>query len=216
MILGFDTSGRYISAALWDGTEIVADRYEEMARGQAERLFPLLDELLTDARQTLQDLSAIGVGTGPGNFTGIRLAVSAARGLALSLGVPAVGVNLLEALALGSQNPVLACLDAPRDAVYVQGHGTATPIQPQQINAAEVPLGWSETGLTCIGSGAEAVAERLGATVSPAAFAPGSAIARIAAQRWHDDPARPAPFYLRAADAAPSKEQGPVILDHNA
>ena len=71
-----------------------------MEKGQAERLMPLISELLAEAGVVLADVTAIAVGTGPGNFTGVRIAVAAARGLALGLGVPAIGVTRLEALAL--------------------------------------------------------------------------------------------------------------------
>ena len=70
-----------------------------MDRGQAERLLPMLEEMLAEAGVGWRDLDGIGVVTGPGNFTGVRLAVAAARGLALALGIPAVGVTVFEALA---------------------------------------------------------------------------------------------------------------------
>ncbi|MEM9972140.1 MAG: tRNA (adenosine(37)-N6)-threonylcarbamoyltransferase complex dimerization subunit type 1 TsaB, partial [Pseudomonadota bacterium] len=80
------------------GGEIVASRHEDMAKGQAERLIPMLEEVLADVGAAWEELDAIGVGVGPGNFTGVRIAVSAARGLAMGLGVPAVGVTAFEAL----------------------------------------------------------------------------------------------------------------------
>ena len=79
--LGFDTSAAHCAAALVSGTRILAARHEEMTKGQAERLFPLLAELLAEAGVDWRDLSVVGVGTGPGNFTGIRIAVAAARGM---------------------------------------------------------------------------------------------------------------------------------------
>ena len=78
-VLGFDTSAAHCAAAVVSGGRVLACRVEPMARGQAERLFPLLEALLSQAGVTWRDLSAIGVGTGPGNFTGIRIAVAAAR-----------------------------------------------------------------------------------------------------------------------------------------
>ena len=213
MILGFDTSSAHVGAALFDGQDVIAARHEGMARGQAERLFPMLDELLAEAGLTYGDLDAIGVGIGPGNFTGIRISVSAARGLALSLEIPAVGVSLLDAVALGTTGPVLACLQAPRGQAYVMSHGMARGIAPQLVAIADVPTAWSEPGLTCIGSAAEDVAARLDAGLAPAQYAPASAIARIAAQRWQSSPPPPAPLYLKPADAAPARDAPPVILD---
>ena len=93
VVLGFDTSAAHCAAALLRGDAILAHRHEEMGKGQAERLFPLLEDLLSEAGLTWRDLHVIGVGIGPGNFTGIRIAVAAARGLALSLGIPAIGIS---------------------------------------------------------------------------------------------------------------------------
>ena len=93
--LGFDTSAAHCAAALVSGTRILAARHEEMTKGQAERLFPLLAELLAEAGVDWRDLSVVGVGTGPGNFTGVRIAVAAARGLALSLRILGAGLDEL-------------------------------------------------------------------------------------------------------------------------
>ena len=82
-ILAFDTSAAHCAAALLRDGEIVTSCAEPMTRGQAERLMPLLHEVLALGGCTWADLDAIGVGIGPGNFTGIRISVSAARGLAL-------------------------------------------------------------------------------------------------------------------------------------
>ncbi|MEF9603437.1 tRNA (adenosine(37)-N6)-threonylcarbamoyltransferase complex dimerization subunit type 1 TsaB, partial [Paracoccus sp. PXZ] len=103
--LGFDTSAAHCAAALLQDDRVLVQRHEDMARGQAERLFPLLEELLAEAGVAWRDLSAIGCGIGPGNFTGIRISVAAARGLALSLGIPAVGVSVTEAAAHGLPRP---------------------------------------------------------------------------------------------------------------
>ena len=124
MILAFDTSGPYCSVALLDGDFLRAFRTESMAIGHAERLMPLIEELLAEAQINRFDLKAIGVGTGPGNFTGIRISVAAARGLALALKIPAIGVTSLEALAFGAQSPVVASVDARQNRIYCQTFGT--------------------------------------------------------------------------------------------
>ena len=80
LILAFDTSAGHCAAAVLDGDEVLAAQAEEMTRGQAERLFPLLQAVLDKAGRPLSDMTCIGVGTGPGNFTGTRIAVAAARG----------------------------------------------------------------------------------------------------------------------------------------
>ena len=212
MILGFDTSGPWCGVALLRGDTLVAARHEEMRKGQAERLFPMIEEVLG---ADLAALDAVGVGIGPGNFTGIRIAVSAARGLALSLAVPAVGVSLLEAMAFGAPKgaPVLAALSAPRDQVYIEGFGTRQDIPRAFLPLEEVPKAFAEDGLTVIGTAADEVAKHLGAAQSPAAHDPAEAIARIAAQRWQGEVPPPAPLYFRPADAAPASDPPPRILD---
>ena len=91
--------------------------------------------------------------------------------------------------------------------------GWRIPSHCRAVKSRPLPQTWSEPGLTCIGSAAVDAAAALGATVSPAAFAPASAIARIAAQRAVTPGLRPAPLYLQPADAAPPSDPPPVILN---
>jgi tRNA threonylcarbamoyl adenosine modification protein YeaZ len=197
---------------LLSGDRVLAEAYEPMAKGQAERLMPLIADLLTEGGVTLPDLDAIGVGIGPGNFTGIRISVSAARGLALALGIPAVGVSALDALAAPAPRPLLAAIDARRDHLYLQRFSDDAPLGPALVPLDDL-ADWAMPGLVVTGAHAGEIAARLGATAHHAAPSPAPAIARIAATRWRD-PAlpRPAPLYLRAADAAPAREAGPVML----
>lgn len=183
-----------------------------MGKGQAERLMPLIAEVMAAGGAALSDLDAIGVGTGPGNFTGIRISVSAARGLALALGVPAVGVTSLEALALGAPRPLLTAVDARREQLYLQRFAEGNERGPAMVSLDALD-GWEMPGLTVAGDRAEELAARLGATTFDAAPSPAPAIAHIAATRFRD-PAlpRPAPLYLRAADAAPARDTGLVLL----
>ncbi|MBY6201365.1 tRNA (adenosine(37)-N6)-threonylcarbamoyltransferase complex dimerization subunit type 1 TsaB [Maritalea mobilis] len=212
LILGFDTSAAHCAAALLSGNRVISAAHEEMGKGQAERLMPLIQDVLDEAGVTLRDLDAIGVGIGPGNFTGIRISVSAARGLALALGIPAVGVTLLDALALDAPRPLLACLDARRDNLYLQRVADSADRGPDLVPLSEA-RDWALPGITVVGQRSDEVAQSIGAAHAPAAHAPASAIARIAAKRWQDpDLPRPAPLYIRPADAAPSRETGPVIL----
>ena len=188
LILGFDTSAAHCAAALLCGDRIVAIRAEEMSRGQAERLMPLLEEVLAENGAVWADLTALGVGIGPGNFTGIRIAVSAARGLASGLGIPAIGVTGFEARAALAPAGHLPAIPAPREQVYVALPGQA----PALISRAEAP-------------------EPLFDDAAPGQLA--GAIARIASTRLHIPAPPPAPLYLRPADAAPSRDVPPVLLD---
>lgn len=210
LVLGFDTSLAHCGAALMSGERCIGALYEDMSKGQAERLMPMIEEVLNEGGARWQDLNAIGVGIGPGNFTGIRMSVSAARGLALGLGIPAIGVSLLDALAHGTDGPVLACLDARHGKGYFQrfGYGSGGPVFAETDRIEDrVPE------LKCIGTLGAEMAERLSGIYAPAAFAPASAIARIAGQRLDHDLPPPAPLYMRAADAAPARDAPPVILD---
>ncbi|MFZ1470880.1 MAG: tRNA (adenosine(37)-N6)-threonylcarbamoyltransferase complex dimerization subunit type 1 TsaB, partial [Paracoccaceae bacterium] len=119
-VLAFDTSAAQCAAALLLPDGRVVNRVEDMAKGQAERLIPLLTEVLAEAGLGWRDLTALGVCIGPGNFTGVRISVATARGLALALGIPAVGVTRLEALAHGLPRPLTVLEDARRGDVYAQ------------------------------------------------------------------------------------------------
>lgn len=196
-ILAFDTSAAHCAAALLLPDRVI-HRHEAMEKGQAERLMPLLEELLAEGGLDWTDLRALAVGTGPGNFTGVRIAVAAARGLALGLGIPAVGVTRLEALAHGLPRPVIVIEDAKRGQIYVQLF-TAEGVGVAHLADRVIPA-CPATG-SAAGEGALAPAMPLA-----------EAIARIAASRADQPQPRPAPFYLRGADAAPPADPPPVIL----
>lgn len=214
LVLGFDTSAAHCAAALLSGDTVLLEAVEEMGRGQAERLMPLIEEMLVEAGVGWPDLHRIGVGVGPGNFTGIRISVATARGLSLSLGVPAVGVSLLEAAAHGAEGPVLACCDARGGRVYLElfGRGVIPDMPAAMADLEAVPAGLCDRGLACVGPAAAAVAERIGGEVVPTACSPAVAIAELAASRAVRPGERPAPLYIREADAAPPREAPPKML----
>lgn len=199
LILGFDTSAAHCAAALLSGDRIVSATAEQMHTGQAERLMVLLEDVLTAANARWSDLNAIGVGVGPGNFTGIRISVAAARGLSLALGVPAVGVSNFEAAVYNEERPATALVSAPRDQVYRQDfspEGMRAPmVQPRGVASAE----------------ARALGHNIVELPEPDLLI--GNIARLAAQRWQDTSVPPAPLYVRAADAAPPKDAPPVMLE---
>ncbi len=179
-----------------------------MAKGQAERLLPMIEALLASAGLGFKDLTALGVGTGPGNFTGVRISVAFARGLSFSLGVPAIGVTRLEALAFGLPRPVTVVDDARRDSVYFQTFGQVADGFADGSAAVVAAHGLRVDG-PVTGNGSALI----GREPVPQPVALIAAIARIAAARAGTPQAPPAPFYLRGADAAPSSDPKPVILD---
>ncbi|MEJ8561491.1 tRNA (adenosine(37)-N6)-threonylcarbamoyltransferase complex dimerization subunit type 1 TsaB [Yoonia sp. GPGPB17] len=185
IVLAFDTSAAHCAAALLLGDRVVT-RVDEMAKGQAEHLMPMLEAMLANETLTWADLDGIGVGVGPGNFTGIRISLSAARGLALGLDKPAIGVNGFEVRAFGEALPFTATIPAPRDQSYIQefrADGISDPTQRPE------PAGQQKPATDLI-----------------------VAVARIAASRLGDDVPRPAPLYIRSADAAPPRDPAPVLL----
>lgn len=227
IVLALDTALAACSVALVDitaqGVRVLARYTSPMLRGHAEALAPMIAAAMDQARSihagfTFFDIDRIAVTTGPGTFTGVRVAVATARGLALAMARPAVGVGTLEAyaaqLAENSGHDALAfavVLDARRDEVYVQvfdadGRATCAPAVLAPEAAADLVGG----GLSLFGSGAPVVAEALRARgLAPAGVAgdlpPGPdpvAIARLGAAMGV--PATPpSPFYLRPPDAKP-------------
>ena len=184
VILAFDTSAAHCAAAVLSGDRVVT-RVELMAKGQAERLVPMLDEVLAEGGVAWGDLAVIGVGTGPGNFTGIRIAVALARGLALGLKVPAVGVTGFEAVA-EALGPGPVAIAAPRGQAYVLDDLGARIVERAEVTPVARWLGDVEVGDLV------------------------TAIARVARGRPGGE--RPKPFYLRGADAAPASDPPPVML----
>jgi tRNA threonylcarbamoyl adenosine modification protein YeaZ len=212
LILAFDTAAAHCAAALVRGDRTLVRRHEPMDRGQAERLLPMLGAMLAEAGATWRDLAALGVCTGPGNFTGLRVGVAAARGLALGLGIPAVGVSVFETLA-ARPGPVLVTLaDRRGGGVFAQAFRDGAPLwQPAAFAIADLPP--LAPGTLCLGFAAGEIAAAYGLTAgSEDTRAALELLARIAANRADSAP-RPVPLYLRPADATPSSEPLPRILD---
>ncbi|MEM8570503.1 MAG: tRNA (adenosine(37)-N6)-threonylcarbamoyltransferase complex dimerization subunit type 1 TsaB [Pseudomonadota bacterium] len=210
-ILAFDTSAAQCAAVLVEGGQIRARRVEPMQRGQAERLMPLLEECLVDACLESSDLDRIAICIGPGNFTGIRIAVAAARGLALATGVPALGVTFFEALAASRNGPVVAVARNPRGAPYVQVFpGDAG--KPSEITDAQTEIR-VPVDATCVGFDAERIAGLMGLNhfLEVEVLDP-EWIARAAAHKQLDTRSSPAPLYLRPADALTGEAPPPLLL----
>jgi tRNA threonylcarbamoyladenosine biosynthesis protein TsaB len=189
-LLAIDTAAPRLALALLRH-DLVETLVEDMATGQAERLFPALAELLTRTGTSYSDITRIAVTTGPGSFTGLRIGLSAARGLGLALNIPVLGVPSLLALSLGAQCDALAVLlDARRSEAYVQiFSGPAIPVGapallPMDEARALVPHDAKIVTSPLVDIAALA---RFAATADPALFPPEAS-------------------YIRGADAKPQEK----------
>ena len=127
IVLAIDTAGTGCFAAVYDSGNdtVLASAGADIGRGHAEQLMGFIDEALVAGGKVLADIDRIAVTVGPGSFTGIRVGVAAARGFALALSLPAVGITTLAAIAEAARemNPgraILATIDAKRDELYCQ------------------------------------------------------------------------------------------------
>jgi tRNA threonylcarbamoyladenosine biosynthesis protein TsaB len=120
-LLAVETSTLAGGVALLDGERLVAEYLLDVGIAHSERLMAAVDRVLSDARWTMRDLAGLAVAVGPGSFTGLRIAVSTVKGLALALGLPIAAVPTLDAMAAAvpwASLPVVAVLDARKGEVY--------------------------------------------------------------------------------------------------
>jgi tRNA threonylcarbamoyladenosine biosynthesis protein TsaB len=204
IVLGLDTCLAACSVAVLDGERVIAARAEVMARGHQERLAPMAQAVMAEAGLPFAALKRIGVTVGPGSFTGLRVGVAFAKGLAAALDVPAVGIGTLEALAAQGQGLVFAAIDARRDQLYLQAFEDGQPLMaPDALHCDVAAARLAEIAggrpLTLVGSGAPLLAPTVpGARTLTAEGADARDVARLAAVR---SPAPLKPLYLRAPDA---------------
>jgi tRNA threonylcarbamoyladenosine biosynthesis protein TsaB len=192
LVLAFDTATPVATSALVDDGEVLG----ELSSGPVT-LLEDVDALVRRAGAHVHDVEALAVGTGPGSFTGIRMGLAVARGLALALDLPAAGISTLEALAAGSPGAV-PVIDAQRREVFALVDGEARCLKPQELELS--------AGTVCVGDGAvryRALLEAAGANIPP-----DDAEAHLPRARFHAELARdygPAelvePIYLRVPDA---------------
>jgi tRNA threonylcarbamoyladenosine biosynthesis protein TsaB len=208
IVLALDTCLAACSAAVLRDGRVLASASEPMTRGHQERLALLVGEVMTAADAAFSQLDRIGVTVGPGSFTGLRVGLAFAKGLALALERPCVGVGTLPALAAsaGVAGFQAAAVDAGRGHVYLQIFENGAPLMaPDSLTyahaAARLMELYSGGAGALIGPGAhllEGVVKDLALIQIPTADP--AAIARLAAA---SPLAPPRPLYLRAPDAKP-------------
>jgi tRNA threonylcarbamoyladenosine biosynthesis protein TsaB len=222
-VLAFDCAGARCAAGIVIDERMAAARTAAMERGQAEALLPMIEDVLAAARLRFADLDLIAVTVGPGSFTGLRIGIAAARGLALASGLPCAGVACFEAVAVGvaparrQGRPLVVALESKRAELFLRCFsaegpplGPALLVAPHQAEAV-LPPG----PIVLAGDAAWRLAPWLAArgeiAGGPALPELGD-IARLAIQSWHpgDRPRLPRPIYLRAPDTTqPRVAQGP-------
>jgi tRNA threonylcarbamoyl adenosine modification protein YeaZ len=216
-VLAIDTALEACSAAVLDTERagVIAHESQPMQRGHAEALMPLIARVLERAHLTFSELDRIAVTTGPGSFTGLRVGISAARGIALAAGKPAVGLSTLAAyaapfIAADDTLPVVTAIDARHDHVYLQifGPGGRTLVTPRLVPIAEARRVATTGAPRLVGTAADLLAanwppgERPPTAVAQQPAPDIDWVARLGAAAVETG-LPPKPLYLRAPDAQP-------------
>jgi tRNA threonylcarbamoyladenosine biosynthesis protein TsaB len=220
LILAIDTALDACAAGVLDtdASKLIAHESLPMKRGHAEALMPLIARVMTASGVAFAALDRIAVTTGPGSFTGLRVGLSAARGIALAANKPVVGVTTLTAYAApvvseSGEQPVMSAIDARHDHVYFQlvsGNGSSL-IRPR-VAGIEEALGASRFGAPyLVGNAAKILGDRWPADAPPPFKVDAQPAPDIAWVGWlgaavspNTAPAKP--YYLRAPDAKPAKD----------
>lgn len=213
--LVLDTAANFCAVAVFDlaSGQLLSKKVDDIGTGHAEVLMEFIEDATSKAKIALHAIGAVATVIGPGSFTGIRVGVSTARGLALALGVPSFGITTLDALrteaALAvSEKPVMAAIDARRGEIYTALYAS----NGEELSAAAVTTLEQANALakeyqpTLVGSGASAIGALLPAAkiVHLRATAEIETYALCAAKAFvRGSLEKPKPLYLRAPDAKP-------------
>ncbi|MCF7742196.1 tRNA (adenosine(37)-N6)-threonylcarbamoyltransferase complex dimerization subunit type 1 TsaB [Aeromonas veronii] len=215
-ILAVDTATEACSAALLVGDKLFS-RWEEAPRDHTRKILPMVQAVLEDAGISLSDLDAIAFGRGPGSFTGVRIGISVAQGLAFGAGVPLIGISTLAAMAQGAYRldgaeQVLTAIDARMNEVYfgryelIDGRMQLVGDEVVSEPAALVDVRGKLTGpVTCVGTGFETYGETLSGladelAVSQVRFPAAEDMLPLARAAW------------LAGEAVPVEQATPVYL----
>jgi tRNA threonylcarbamoyladenosine biosynthesis protein TsaB len=220
LILAIDTALDACAAGVLDteAGRLIAQESQAMKRGHAEALMPLIARVIEQSGIAFAALDRIAVTTGPGSFTGLRVGLSAARGIALAANKPVVGLTTLTAYAApfvseSGEHPIISAIDARHDHVYLQAvSGNGSSLIRPRVASIEEALGAAQFGAPhLVGNAARILADRWPAQEPPPFTVDPQPAPDIAWVAWlgaavspNTAPARP--FYLRAPDAKPTKD----------
>ncbi|MGU5682767.1 tRNA (adenosine(37)-N6)-threonylcarbamoyltransferase complex dimerization subunit type 1 TsaB [Aeromonas allosaccharophila] len=215
-ILAVDTATEACSAALLVGDKLFS-RWEEAPRDHTRKILPMVQAVLDDAGISLSDLDAIAFGRGPGSFTGVRIGIGVAQGLAFGAGVPLIGISTLAAMAQGAYRldgaeQVLTAIDARMNEVYfgryelIDGRMQLVGDEVVSDPSALVDVRGKLAGrVTCVGTGFETYGETLSGladelAVSQVRFPAAADMLPLARAAW------------LAGEAVPVEQATPVYL----
>ena len=217
MVLGIDTSGYANAVGVVDGDRVLADFTYEAKTDSLEQIVANIDATLRSAGLTLNDVRGIGVGLGPGSWTGIRVGVTVGKILAFSTGKPIAGVPTLEALAYSARHELLLICAVisvgTRDAVYAAGYRSGTRVGEYYVGDVKGLTGMITGPAVLVGAGAEAYRQIVTKEMASSqisvkaveAIPGGAAVACLAAQRLEcgekDDVLSLTPLYLKESTA---------------
>jgi tRNA threonylcarbamoyladenosine biosynthesis protein TsaB len=207
-ILALDTCLDACSVAVCENGAPLATHTEFMSRGHQERLAPIAAAVMAEAGQAFDNLDLIAATVGPGSFTGLRVGLAFAKGLALALGIPCVGVGALEALAAseGDAGFVAAAVDAKRGQIWLQVFIDGRPVMaPDALSpetaAARLAELWPGGPALLVGSASLALAGVIPQARVSVRLAPDPVAVARSALRLRAPYPPPRPLYLRAPDA---------------
>ncbi len=210
IVLALDTATYACSAALWRDGAILARRLAPMARGQSEALLPMVAAVMAEAGLGFGGLDLLAVTVGPGTFTGIRIGLAAARGLALASGLPLAGITTPEAVAAAipaaerAGRTVVVAIESKREDLWAQAFtADLAPLGPPAALSPAAAAALAPGDVVVAGDAADRVlALRPDALAATAPGWPDAAgVAELAARHWAAGTALPPePLYLRPAD----------------
>ena len=198
MLLSIDTSGDYVSVALFDQAKCIAYEHSVMSYGQGEALIPCIQSILKKKNKQPKDITKIAVAVGPGSFTGVRIGLAVARAFSLALGIPVVVVNNFIAEAVGVPEKVKVVLDTKRGDFFVQDFDDSkVALDNPCVKTAESLK--KEMPFIAVGSGAKNLSEQIGCDLIMKKLTPAQAIGTVV-YTYPEAVCGAVPLYLRNAD----------------